>query len=193
MSRTIRIYFIIFLAALTLLSTNFVGAQSRNTKPLFTDIIITTSDTHLLLFAELQNGVSDQMIEGLHSGIPIRFSFFVELEKLRSMWFNRQLTSHQFYHTLRYDTLKEIYIIEADEQNRDQYIIETLSEAIALFSEINGMKVTELSGLEAEGTYRLRLKATMDETTLPLSLHNVLPFMSWWDLDTPWHSIEFRY
>jgi hypothetical protein len=193
MSRTIRIYIIIFLAALTLLSTNFVGAQSRNTKPHFTDIIITTSDTHLLLFAELQNGVSDQMIEGLHSGIPIRFSFFVELEKLRSMWFNRQLTSHQFYHTLRYDTLKEIYIIEADEQNRDQYIIETLSEAIALFSEINGMKVTELSGLEAEGTYRLRLKATMDETTLPLSLHNVLPFMSWWDLDTPWHSIEFRY
>lgn len=186
--------FVILLSAIVVAPIDSKGADQPPTdKPYFTDIIVTTSDTKLLFFGELRNSLTNEMIEGLHSGIPISFSFFVELAKLKSNWLNEGLTKIEFSHTLRYDTLKQNYTVETEEISKKIHTVSTLEEATTLLNEINGLKIVTLQELEPEQTYRLRVKADLYKKTLPLSLHSFIPFVSWWDLKTDWHSIEFIY
>ncbi len=183
-----------FLIFLPLIAADGVGADgSKISGPHFTDIIVTTSDTHLLFFGELKNSLTSEMIEGLHSGIPVQFSFFVELEKVKPNWPDAELTSIEFSHSLSYDTLKQLYTVETGELSQKTHTVKTLEEALTLINEINGLKIVRLNELEPDQTYRLRVKADLYKKTLPLSLHSVIPFVSWWDLKTDWHSIEFIY
>lgn len=189
--------FAVLLAAALLFSlalSESSGANGRQISgPHFTDIIVTTSDTHLLFFGELKNSLTTEMIDGLHSGIPVQFSFFVELEKIKSNWPDDELTSIEFSHSLKYDTLKQLYTVETEEISKKTHTVKTLDEARTLLNEVNGLKIIELAELEPDQTYRLRVKADLYKKTLPLSLHSVIPFVTWWDLSTDWHSIEFIY
>ncbi|MFW2364882.1 MAG: DUF4390 domain-containing protein, partial [Desulforhopalus sp.] len=54
---------------------------SSDRKATITELTATTSETHLIVFGTLVNSFTSEMIEILHSGIPIRFSFFIELFK----------------------------------------------------------------------------------------------------------------
>lgn len=186
--------FCTFLLVTSLIMTRGEGTASEQISgPHFTDVIVTTSDTHLLFFGELKNSLTPQMIEGLHSGIPLTFTFFVELEKVLSNWPDKEITSIEFNHSLSYDTLKQLYTIETEELSKKSHTVKTLEEALPLINEINGLKIVELEALEPDQTYRLRVKADLHKKTLPFKLRSVVPFVSWWDLNTDWHSIEFMY
>ena len=178
----------------TLSLTESEGAASDSISgPHFTDIIVTTSDTHLLFFGELRNSLSPGMVEGLHSGIPLRFMFYVELERVQSNWPDKEITSIEFSHSLSFDTLKQLYTVETEEISKKNHTVKTLEEALTLVNEINGLKIVALDELEPDQTYRLRVKADLHKKTLPLNLRTIVPFVSWWDLKTDWHSIEFIY
>lgn len=179
--------------AASLLCTPQRSTAAQMSGPHFTDIIVTTSDTHLLLFGELRNSLTNEMIDGLHSGIPVQFSFFVELEIIVKNWFNKRLNQIEFSHALRYDTLKQLYIVETGETSKKVHTTASLDEAISLLNEINGLKIVELVELEPDQTYRLRIKADLYKKTLPLSIHRIIPFVSWWDLNTDWYTVEFIY
>ena len=179
--------------AASLLCTPQRSTAAQMSGPHFTDIIVTTSDTHLLLFGELRNSLTNEMIDGLHSGIPVQFSFFVELEIIVKNWFDKRLNQIEFSHALRYDTLKQLYIVETGETSKKVHTTASLDEAISLLNEINGLKIIELAELEPDQTYRLRIKADLYKKTLPLSIHRIIPFVSWWDLNTDWYTVEFIY
>lgn len=161
--------------------------------PHFADIILTTSDTHLLLFGELRNSLTKEMVDGLHSGISIKFSFFIELEEIVTNWPDEELVVFSFSHNLGFDTLKNMYVVETEENNNKKSTAGTLDEATKILNEINGLKIIELDRLKPDSTYRLRVKADLYNKTLPMSLHNVIPFISWWDLSTDWYTVEFTY
>ncbi|MBU1138346.1 MAG: DUF4390 domain-containing protein [Proteobacteria bacterium] len=159
----------------------------------FKDITITTSNTHLLLFGIVKNDKNNDMEQALHSGIPMRFSFFVELFRTRENWPDEELVSMKFTHTLKYDTLKEHYQVVLEEQKNKTSTYHTFQEALQVMNEINGLRVIELSRLLPDSSYELRMKAELYKKTLPMNLHYVLPFVSLWDVETDWHTIEFTY
>jgi Domain of unknown function (DUF4390) len=159
----------------------------------FRDITITTSNTHLLLFGVVKNEKGKELEQALHSGIPMHFTFFIELHRKRNNWPDEELTSMEFSHTLKYDTLKENYQLKIEEQKNRVASFETLAEAMLVMNDINGLKVVELTKLQPDSSYELRMNAELYEKTLPMNLHYVIPFISLWDLETDWHTIEFTY
>jgi hypothetical protein len=172
---------------------NLFSKNEQESGPHFADIIVTTSDTHLLLFGELRNSLTEEMIEGLHNGIPIKFSFFVKLERNEDNWPDEELTMLEFTHSLTYDTLKTTYVVHTEETSKKKHTSQDLADATQTLNEINGLKIIELSSLRPENTYRLKVKADIYKKTLPMSLHNIIPFVSWWDLNTDWYTVEFIY
>lgn len=190
--RILLIFF--FSVILCLISVhNLFSENTQRTGPHIDEIIVTTSDTHLLLFCELRNSLTEEMIEGLHSGIPVKFSFFVSLERNESNWPDEELIAMDFYHTLSYDTLKEQYVIDTEETSKKKFVNNNLDQAIKVLNEVNGLKIIEISKLRPDSSYRLQVKADLYKKTLPMSLHNIIPFISWWDLSTDWHTVEFTY
>ena len=159
----------------------------------FTDVILTSSDTNLLLFGKLTNGFSEEMLQGLHNGIPIQFTFFVELNRARQYWPDERIVEMSFRHTLRYDTLKETYRVEMEEMGQKTFSFPSLAEAQRAMSGINGLKIIKLSALVPNDSYTLRIRAELSRKTLPMGLHHVIPFISWWDIETDWYSTDFKY
>lgn len=103
------------------------------------------------------------------------------------------IASRHFQHLMTFDTLKETYKVTLEEENNKLFSFPSLADAKKLINEINGVKVVELKQLLPDNTYKLRMRAELYQKTLPLSLHNILPFLSWWDVETDWHTITFNY
>ena len=161
--------------------------------PRFSDLIATTSETHLILFGEIRNAFSQEMTSGLKSGVPVDFSFFIELIEKKANEKDSLLAKLRFGHTLAYDTLKDTYTVELEEFNNRIVSFRDLSEAQQSMSEVNGVRILELSRLIPGSSYRIRIKAELFNKTLPLSLHRILPFLSWWDRETDWQTLEFNF
>jgi hypothetical protein len=178
----------IFLASVQ----NSTSVPKKNTEPTFSDVTVTTSSSHLLLFGMLENGFTDEMIQGLHSGIPIHFSYFVELNSEDEGWKGEKLASIETRHLLSYDTLKETYKIEIEESSKRFFSFQSLEDAKKTINEINGMKVIELKKLSHDVSYTIRIKAELYKKTLPMGLHQIVPFVSWWDIKTKWYSLSFN-
>jgi hypothetical protein len=157
------------------------------------ELTATTSDTHLIMFGTLVNSFTSEMVEIVNSGIPLHFSFFVELHKIEKDWPEEQIATLNFQHIMTFDTLKETYRVTTEENNNKQLSFKSFFEAQKIINEINGTKVVKLSELVPDTQYKLKVKAELYKKTLPLSLHSIFPFLSWWDIETEWHSIEFTY
>ncbi len=190
-----RKYIILIVSVIILLSFSAQVSKSipdEKRSPHFSDVIVTNSETHLLLFGMLKNSFTDEMVQGLHSGLPIHFSIFVELNKIRD-WIDEKLVSLEIKHVLVYDTLKEVYKVELEETSKKDFSFQTLQEAQKAVNEINGLKVINLSKLVPDDLYHLKVKAELYKKTLPMRLHKIVPFVSWWDEKTDWHTINFRF
>jgi hypothetical protein len=169
------------------------SAADAKRKATFREITATTSDTHLLVFGTLDNSLTPEMTTILHSGIAVKFSFFIELHKTKENWPDEQVIAFTFQHAMSYDTLKENYRITLEEDNNKVLSFKSLVEAQKVLNELNGAKVIDLKQLIPDNRYKLKIRAELYQKTLPLSLHSALPFLSWWDVATDWHSIELTY
>ena len=167
--------------------------EENETDAVISDLTATTSETHLLLFCTLRNSFTEEMIEGLHSGVPVHFSFFVELYQQTARSGNTLLAKHTFIHTLTYDTLKETYRVELEEDKKKNFFFTSLLDAQNTINELNGFKVVPLSSLTPDRTYILQVRAELFNKTLPLSLQHVVPFVAWWDIETDWQKLTFKY
>jgi len=58
---------------------------------------------------------------------------------------------------------------------------------------VKGLKVAPLQRLVKGNKYQLRVKAELQKVRLPLNLHYVLFFLSLWDFDTDWYTVDFTY
>ena len=192
MHRHSTLFRIIFL--LMLIFPFFAGSEVKAERgAVIKELTATTSDTHLIVFGTLENSFTSEMIETLHSGITLRFSFFVELYKTTEKWPDELIVANNFQHVMTFDTLKETYRVTLEEDNNRELSFRSLFEAQKVINEINGAKVEELNGLIPDNQYKLRMRAELFQKTLPLSLHNIFPFLSWWDIETAWHTITFTY
>lgn len=184
---------IITLLVFLLFLTGKNGYTETEQEVQFKDITITTSKSHLLLFGVLKSGTHKELTQALHSGIPMQFTFFIELFRTRNEWSDEELITMEFKHTLKYDTLKENYQLEIEEQKNRKYTFDNLEKAMQVMNEINGLKVIELTKLLPDNSYELRMKAELFKKTLPMNLHYLIPFISMWNLETDWFTIEFTY
>lgn len=192
MKYTLTLSLSIFLL-LTTVPTICFSKASSDRKATITELTATTSETHLIVFGTLVNSFTSEMIEILHSGIPIRFSFFVELFKTAENWPKEQIVSYNFHHVMTFDTLKENYRVTLEEDNNKVLPFKSLFDAQKVINEINGARIVELGQLIPNNLYLLKVRAELHQKTLPMSLQSIFPFLSWWDNETDWHSIEFIY
>lgn len=188
-----KLFFLLLPLTLLLLLQSPLVQAGQDKDVHFSDLIITTSKSHLLLFGTLNNGITEEMRQGLHNGIPIEFTFQVALHKTEKNWPDLQLVAIEFQHILSYDTLQETYRLETTERKQKTSSFSQLNDALKALNEINGLLVIELSQLIPDSSYQLQLKAELYEKTLPMKLHYIVPFVSWWDIKTDWHTIEFTY
>jgi hypothetical protein len=155
--------------------------------------VVTNSSSDVLLYGKVVNGFTSEMEAALQNGIPVTFTFMVELYTVRRTWPDWQITALTFDHTLSYDSLKEEYRVELQEKGGRTLATRSLAEAQELMTQVNGLRVIPLTQLKPDENYLLKIKAKLARKTLPLNVHALIPFWRLWDFETDWHHVIFRY
>ncbi|MGE4560108.1 MAG: DUF4390 domain-containing protein [Desulfobulbus sp.] len=166
---------------------------AREITPEIKDIIVTTSDVDLLLFATVKNGFTREMVDEVKSGSPIVFTFNLELVKASEHWLDTSLVKTAVTHTLSYVPQQQEYRIAFSNQPDKVVTTKDLEQAKQLMSELNGVKVITLSRLVPDAPYAIHFKVVLKKGSLPMGMQKILPFSSLWNFETDWRTIEFRY
>ena len=180
---------VLLLALLTLLAALPARAQQAR----LSDIVVTNTSEHLIVYFSVEDCYTSEMLQAIESGIPTTFTFYTHLYVKRDFWWDRKIADLEVQHTVRYDPLKKRYAVRLSEKEGEVLLVEDFEEARRLMSEVVGLEVAPLGLLEKGKQYQLRMMVELDKIRLPLSLHQVLFFLSLWDFKTDWYAVDFLY
>ena len=157
------------------------------------NLIVTNTSNDLLVYLNVEGAFRDQTINAIMSGVPASFSFFIKLYQKRSMWFDKTIADIEISNSIKYNNLKKEFVVERSWENGRVRSAQSLQEAQKLMSDVDGLKVIQLNKLEKGKQYQVKAKAKLSKLTLPFYLHYVFFFVSLWDFETDWYTIDFIY
>lgn len=169
----------------------WAGSQEKNA--LIENIKLANTRDDLLAYFDVEKAFTDKINQAVLNGIPTIFSFYVTLYRTDDSWFDKKIADVKIKSTLKYNPLKKEFSVQRPWKKENMIITQSLEEAKAAMTEIGNLKISPLDKLVKGNKYQLRIKAELDKVTLPLSLHNVFFFVSFWDFETNWYLINFTY
>lgn len=158
-----------------------------------TNIVVTNNRDDLLLYVNATGAFSEKTQNAIKSGVPTTFTFYITLNRERSYWFNKSIVDLKVTHSIKYDNLKKEFQIDRSWDSGGPVITSSFEEAQQLMIRIDSLKIVSLGQLEKGRHYQIRAKAELSKFTLPLHLHRVLFFLTFWDVETDWYAIDFTY
>jgi hypothetical protein len=162
-------------------------------KAFLSDIVVTNTRDDLLVYFTVNNCFTPEMDRAIESGLNTTFTFFVKLFEKQDYRLDTKITDTELRHSIKYDSLKRVYQVTLSEEDNKVVTVRSFEEAKKLMAEVIALRVTPLSNLQKGGRYRLKMMAELDRIELPFYLHYVLFFLSLWDFETDWYSVDFRY
>jgi len=183
-----NIKFIILLIGFCLLTGSVAFAQEAR----LTDVIVTNTRDDLLIYLTVEGAFTEEMEAAIKSGVSATFSFFVNLHRDRNWWLDKRIAEKTITHTIKYDNLKKKYRIQRSWE-AEPHVTQSFSEAQKLMAEVDSLAIVPLAELQKGTAYQIQAKAELSKRTLPLKLHYVLFFISLWNFETDWYTIDFVY
>lgn len=167
-------------------------ALSQAQDPVIKDIVVTNSSSELLLFLRVIDVFSSEIVDGITNGLAATFNFDIRLILVRNGLPDKEVERVQLSRTLRFDSLKKEYQLNLSEGGA-QLTTNSLTKAELLMVELNGVKVVPLKILQPDRQYIVKVRATLVRKNLPFFVNYLIPFSNFWDVDTGWYSVRFRY
>jgi len=156
-----------------------------------TEFTVTNSGNQLSLYLTISECFTTDMLTAVQNGIPITFTFYVEMYRVRPGWLDKKVRDYKFNHTMEYDSLKKVYTINREEKD-DSRTTGLLDEAKLIMAEINGFRLMPIEEISPNASYIVKAKAKLARKSLPLYFHYIVPFTSLWDFETEWHQLTVR-
>lgn len=183
------------LAALFLLLGLLLQSPSvlQAAKATLSDIIVTNTQEDLIVFFDIKGCFTREMEEAILNGIPTTFTIYIKLYKTRTLWLDASISDIELEHTINFDNMTDEFRVTRSEDNHSELVLKEFSAAKKAMAEIRNIKVAPLRELSKKGKYQLRVKAELEKVRLPLYLHYVLFFVSLWDFETDWYTVDFTY
>ncbi len=147
----------------------------------------------LLTYFDVKKAFTKKINQEVLNGIPTTFTFYVTLYKTQGTWFDKKISDIHIQSTLKYNSLKKEFSISRPWKEENAVIVKTFDQARSMMTEVDNLKIVTLDKLSKGEKYQLRIKAKLDIVTLPLSLHKILGYISFWDFETNWYLINFTY
>jgi hypothetical protein len=166
-----------------------IGAHS----PALSDITISNTNDDLLLHLKLEGSFLEKIKRQILDGTATTFAFVIRLEQVNALWFDQKIADIRVVHTIKYDNVTKEFIVRRSWKNNEAELTASFEAAQQWMNEIDSLKIVPLSRMERGAQYQLLAKAEVSKKNLPLNLHYVLFFVSFWDEETDWYIIDFTY
>lgn len=160
------------------------------------NIIISNSYTHLNIHFQLANSFNKKMEEAIKTGIPTAFKYYINLYQHHARWNDKLLMSMTLLKTIKYDNLKNEYVITINnnKENGDtSSIFPTFQAAKKIMNNVEIHSFYPMWKLERNKTYYFKIKAESKGVEPPPYIHYLLFFLKWMNFETDWVVEKFKY
>ena len=181
---------IVFTICITLVIPASILAD---TNAILANIKLANTRDDLLTYFDIENAFSEKMIQAVQNGVPTTFSLYVSLYKTSDAWLDKKIADTLVKSQIKYNSLKKEYTISRPWKDNKPMVTTSFDEAQSWMTEVDNLRVSPLDSLVKGEKYQIRIKVELDKVTLPLFLHHVLFFVSFWDFETDWYLVNFTY
>jgi hypothetical protein len=160
----------------------------------FSDLKELIQDQKLVLSAEINFELPEQVVSAIHHDIPILFKTEMILLEEKSFFgisFKRVRKSIE-YHTELYAYGVSRYYILYNHRNHKRQTFQTLEEALQTLGTLQALSVMSLTELHPEQTYLFKIRISLDKWRLPPPLLIDALFEPYWQLDSDWQTLKLR-
>ncbi|MBI3091561.1 MAG: DUF4390 domain-containing protein [Candidatus Tectomicrobia bacterium] len=176
---------LILLGGLFLSAVVLGGAEGAS----LTSVRVSNSPAHLHVYANMEGGITEEIKEAIHSGIPTTFTYLIQLRRHRRFRIDATDFQTAVRQTVKYDALKKEYLFTTDASGvTTQTIEKDFSKVKQLLQGLDRVALMPPARLKQEGTYYVRTKVEIKSIKLIFPLKYLLFFVSLWDVDTNWQS-----
>lgn len=151
------------------------------------DLGLLIKEKKVFVTFRMTDAFNEDIERSIASGLPVSFRYEVQLKKVRAIWLNQRVDTRRITNTVTYNNITERYALSRDIDGRivATSVVADHNEMMEFMTVIDDLALFEVSGLEPNADYYLRVKGLVKERNLFLFIP--------WDQDSGWEKKYFTY
>ena len=141
----------------------------------------------MVMNSRLTDGFTEKIIEAIESGVPIGFTFEIELRKENTAWVDSLVSKNTVRHKIRFDSLKKAYYFsELGKNVRRKVITRKTSRYKKLMLTLKDIPIAPVFRLDPSEKYYVRVKADLETDRFWFPFNYIFFFVPFSDRETSW-------
>ena len=153
------------------------------------NIYIFNTGKRLVLDASLKDGLSEDIIEAIKSGLFVGITFTVVLKQKILFFYDKKIVTRKIKRYVKFDTLKEKYkLVDNNGRQTSERITEDFNEVIQTMTRLESIPLNSNKKLNKKEKYYVSVKAELNSKRTWFPFNYILLFMSYLNFDTSWEN-----
>jgi hypothetical protein len=151
------------------------------------NIGVGTKGKYVVMNARLVDGFDEKILEAIENGVPMGFTFEVELRKANTLWADSLVSSNKVRHRVQFDSLKKAYRFSEFGKNiRRNIITRKESRYQKLMLTLKDIPVAPIYKLDPDEKYYVRVKADLETDRFWFPFNYIFFFVPFSAFETSW-------
>ncbi len=173
--------FVFFILTMGLVSPVSAGS------PDVVNIGVGINGKYVVMNARLVDGFTEKILEAIENGVPMGFTFEIELRKANTLWVDSLVSSNKVRHRVQFDSLKKIYRFSESGKNiRRKIITRKESRYQKLMLTLKNIPIAPIYKLDPNEKYYVRVKADLETDRFWFPFNYIFFFVPFSAFETSW-------
>ena len=151
------------------------------------NIGVGTNGKYLVMNARLVDGFTEKILEAIENGVPMGFTFEIELRKDNTLWVDSLVSSNKVRHRVQFDSLKKIYrFSESGKIVKRKIITRKESRYQKLMLTLKDIPIAPIYKLDPNEKYYVRVKADLETDRFWFPFNYIFFFVPFSAFETSW-------
>ena len=151
------------------------------------NIGVGTNGKYVVMNARLVDGFTEKILEAIENGVPMGFTFEIELRKANTLWVDSLVSSNKVRHRVQFDSLKKIYRFSESGKNvRRKIITRKESRYQKLMLTLKNIPIAPIYKLDPNEKYYVRVKADLETDRFWFPFNYIFFFVPFNAFETSW-------
>ncbi len=165
----------------------FIAGTAQASSPTLVNVGVSAEGNQIAMSAQMTDGFPEEVIEAVESGVPMTYTFHIELRKDKSLWVDSLVSSNTVEHTVQYDSLKKVYRFTETGNNIKRKLMTRKHERYQqMMATLDSIPLAPLYKLDPNEKYYIRVKADLQIDRFWFPFNYILFFVPLNDMETDW-------
>lgn len=151
------------------------------------NIGVGTKGKYVVVNARLVDGFTEKIQEAIENGVPMGFTFEIELRQDNTAWMDSLISSNKVRHRVQFDSLKKTYRFSEIGKNVTRKIITRKeSRYQKLMLNLTDIPIAPIYKLDPNEKYYVRVKADLETDRFWFPFNYIFFFVPFSEFETSW-------